>query len=93
MTFEFNGPPDAKTLQMLTAPTVEGNNARARIAMDANEMQQKFGEIAAGPVGERLAIVVEAARHLPARDLNVLKQTRPVIYGLDDGPKVVRQQP
>jgi len=71
---------------------VEGNMIYARTTIEANEVQ-KFGEIASGLVGERLGMVVEAARHFPARDLNLLKQTRPVIYGLDDGPKVVSQKP
>ena len=48
----------------------------ARTTIEANDVQQKFGEIASG-------LVVEAAR----------KQTRPVIYGLDDGPKIVSQKP
>ncbi len=96
MAFEFNGPPNAKTLEVTAkspGAIVEGNMIYARTTIEANEVQQKFGEIASGLVGERLGLVVEAARHLPARDLNLLKQTRPVIYGLDDGPKVVSQKP
>lgn len=94
MAFELNGPPNTKTVEMMTkGATVEGSMIYARTTMEANEVQQKFGEIASGVVGERLGLVVEAARHLPARDLNLLKQTRPVIYGLDDGPKVVSQKP
>jgi hypothetical protein len=42
--------------------------------------------------GERLAALVEAARSLPMRAANVPKQTKPVIYGLDGGPKVVNQE-
>jgi hypothetical protein len=34
---------------------------------------------------------VAAAKYLPARDTSVPKQTKPVIYGLDEGPKVVNQ--
>jgi hypothetical protein len=96
VAFELNGPPNAKTVEMTAkspGTIVEGNMIYTRTTIEANEVQQKFSEIAAGLVGERLGLVVEAARHLPARDLNLLKQTRPVIYGLDDGPKVVSQKP
>jgi hypothetical protein len=83
VALEFNGAPDAKTLEMwqttLGATTLEGNVVHARTAMEAGEVQQKFGQIVAGPVGERLAALVEAARYLPMRDTTVPRQTRPVI--------------
>ena len=71
--------------------TLEGNALHVRMSMEADEVQKKFGQIADGPVGERLAALVKAARYLPARDASVPRQTKPVIYGLDDGPKVVNQ--
>jgi hypothetical protein len=95
LAIEFNGPPTAKTLHMLTLPgaaTLEGNTVHARASTEASEVQQKFGAIVASPVGERLAALVEAARHLPARDITIRNQSRPVIYGLDGGPRVVGQQ-
>jgi len=96
LAIEFNGPPSARTLQMLTMPsgsTLEGTAVHARISMEASEVQQKFGEIVASAAGERLAALVQAARHLPARDTTIPEQTRPVIYGLDGGPRVVGQEP
>jgi len=95
IALEFNTPPGAKTLQSLTLPgaAVEGNVVHAAMSVEANEVQQKFGEIVPSPLGEKLASLAAAARQLPGRDINVLKQTRPVIYGLDNGPKVVSQQP
>jgi hypothetical protein len=59
--------------------------------MQANEVSQKFGRIVASPLGAPLAALIGAARNLPLRDLNALKQTHPVIYGLDNAPKVVNQ--
>jgi len=92
--FEFDGPPSAKTVETwqatLGAATVEGNAVYSSTSMQANEVQQKFGRIVASPLGEPLAALVGAARNLPLRDLNALKQTHPVIYGLDNGPKVVQ---
>ena len=94
--FEFDGPPSAKTVETwqatLGAATVEGNAVYSSTSMQANEVQQKFGRIVASPLGEPLAALVGAARNLPLRDLNALKQTHPVIYGLDNGPKVVRSK-
>jgi hypothetical protein len=97
VAFEFNGVPNASTLQTwqtnLGATTLEGNTVHLRMSMEADEVQQKFGQIAASPVGERLAALVEAAKYLPVRDTTAPKQTKPVIYGLDDGPRVVNQYP
>jgi hypothetical protein len=95
IAYEFDAPPSAKTLESLTMPgaTVEGNVAHASASVKANEVLQKFGNVVPSLLGERLGTLVGSARQLPMRDINVLKETRPVIYGLDNGPKVVGQQP
>jgi len=97
VAFEFNGVPNANTLRTwqtsLGATTLEGNTVHLRMSMESDEVLRKFGQIAASPVGERLAALVEAAKYLPVRDTTVPKQTKPVIYGLDDGPRVVNQYP
>jgi hypothetical protein len=95
VAFEFNGVPSANTIRTLQtklgAAAVEGNAIHVRTSMEADEVRQKFGEIAASPVGARLAEVIKAARYLPARDTTVPKQDKPVIYGLEGGPRVVNQ--
>ena len=94
VAFEFNGAPNEQMLQTWKTPagaaTLEGNVLHVRTSMEANEVQQKFGKIAAGPVGQRLASLVASARYLPVRDTTAPKQTKAVIYGLDDGPKEVK---
>ncbi len=93
IAFEFNGMPNPNTVrqwQTTLGPAVlEGNTMHLRTALEAKEIQQKFAQIIASPVGQRLGMLVEAARYLPVPDTNVPKQTKPVIYGLDDGPKTV----
>ena len=93
--FAFNGLPSAKTLQTwqttLGAATLEGNVVHARMSIEGDEVRQKFGQIATGPLGEHLASLVGAARYLPARNTTFPKQSKPVIYGLDGGPRVVNQ--
>lgn len=95
VAFEFNAiPPVATVRQMQTAMgalTLEGNTAHLRMSMEAAEVQQKFASIAASPFGQRLSDLIAAAKYIPARDTAVPKQTKPVIYGLDDGPRVVNQ--
>jgi hypothetical protein len=93
MAFECSGPPSAKTVEVLAVPgaAIEGNVVHSTMSMEPGEVRQKFGEVVASPVGDRLATMVGAARQLPTSDVSVLKQTRPVIYGLDSGPKVVGQ--
>lgn len=90
VAIEFNGVPDANTLKMwpvtLGGAAIEGNMVRARTSMEADEVQQTLGEIAASPLGQQLATLVKAARYLPTPP----KQTKPVIYGLDSGPKEVK---
>ena len=90
---EFNGVPNPKMLEKWQATpdpaTAEGNMIHVRTSVDASEAQQKFGEIAAGPLGEPLGALITSARSLPMRDTTVRKQTKPVIYGLDGGPRVV----
>jgi hypothetical protein len=93
VAFEFDGVPGANALQMLQtklgAATLEGNVVHIRMSMEADEVQQKSGEIAASPLGQRLAVLIKAARYLPVRDTTVPNRTKPMIYGLDGGPKEV----
>lgn len=96
VTLELNGVPTATATrrweaQFGSAATVEGNTIHTRAQMEAVEVQQKIGQIADGPLGPSLAALVEAARHLPVRDNTVPKQTKPIIYGLDGGPREVNQ--
>jgi hypothetical protein len=95
LTFEFHGVPSAdaiRTLQAtLGAVTLEGNAVHFRTSMEADEVRQKFGQIVDSPLGEGLATLVEAARYLPARDSAASRSGKPVIYGLDGGPREVNQ--
>ena len=93
LAFEFNGVPNARTLQAFSklGGTLEGNVLHSRSAIEASELQQKFADVVASPVGDQLAALIGAARSLPARDTTAPKQIKPVIYGLEGGPKVVGQ--
>jgi hypothetical protein len=96
LAFEFNGVPSTDALHLwptLGDATLQGDVAHVRMAMRADEAQQKFGQIAASPLGQRLATLVSVARYLPVRDTTLSNQSKPVIYGLDDGPKVVNRDP
>ena len=91
MSFEFDAAPAADALRTwqstLGAVTLEGNAIHARISMEAAEMQQKFGPIAASPLGQRLATLIKAAQYLPAADTTAPQHAKPMIYGLEGGPK------
>jgi len=91
VAFVFNDPPGADALRQwqatLGAATVEGNVVHFRTSMDADEARKKFGELAASPIGQRLAALIGAARHLPVHDTAIPKVMKPVINGLDGGPK------
>lgn len=94
--FEFTAAPDEGALRawpvVFGKPSVEGTFVHSRTTMDASEVQQRFGDIASGFLGERLGALLSAARHLPARDPNVTGHARPVIQGLDAGPRELKDQ-
>jgi hypothetical protein len=96
IAFEFNGVPSVSAItavqKNLGGGTLEGNAVHLRTSIEADEAQQKFAEIASGPLGDRLGALIQAARYLPVPDTSAApKQSRPVIYGLDDSPRVVGQ--
>ena len=97
VAFEFDQPPAAAAVRTWQstpgAATLEGNAIHFRMSMEAGEVQQKFGPIAASPLGQQLAALIKAAQYLPAGDPTVPKHTKPMIYGLDGGPKEVNQGP
>jgi hypothetical protein len=93
MAFEFDGAPNADALRIWGAATVEGSVVHVRMSMEADEAQQRFGEIASSLLGQRLAGLVKTARYLPGYGITVPKQSGVVIYGLDGGPKEVNQYP
>lgn len=97
VALEFNGVPSTNALRMwqtkLGAATVEGNAVHVRTSMEADEAQRTFEQIAATPLGQGLAALIDAARYLPERDSTIPKRTKPMIYGLDGGPREVNQYP
>ena len=91
-TFEFNAAPAADAVPfwpILGDAAIENNVVHAQTSMQGDEAQQRVGQMANSSLGQHLAALVTAGRYLPFRDITVLKKTKPVIYGLDDGPKVI----
>jgi len=95
LALEFYRAPDANTLRTwqmtLGAAALEGNALHLRTSMEAVEVEQKFDALTAGPIGEALGALLQATRYLPARQSPVPNGAKPVIYGLDGGPRVVNQ--
>ena len=89
--FEFDRAPDATAirawLSTLGDAKIDGNVVHARMSMETDETRKSIGKIAASPLGQRLEALVQSARYLPVRDTATTKHTRPVIFGLDDGPR------
>jgi hypothetical protein len=91
-TFEFNSAPAAEPFPFwptLGDAVTENNVVDTQASMQGDEAQQRVGQMANSSLGQRLAALVTTGRYLPFRDITVLKKTKPVIYGLDDGPKVI----
>jgi hypothetical protein len=74
------------------APAVEAllKGSAALGEGSADDLESRLKEIVSSPIGQRLGILVQAARKLPGRDAQP-DRTRPVIYGLDGGPREVKQ--
>ncbi len=91
-TFEFNAAPAAAPFPFwptLGDAAIDNNAVHTQKVMESDEAQQRVGQMASSSLGQRLAALVTTGRYLPFRDITVLKKTKPVIYGLDDGPKVI----
>jgi hypothetical protein len=95
--FAFNGVPEESAirpwLSTLADAKIEGNVVHMRMSKDADETRQSFGQIAASPLGQRLGTLIQSARYLPVRDTATTVHTKPVIFGLDDGPREVKYVP
>jgi hypothetical protein len=77
LAFEFDGVPDTSKWP---DAVIEGNVVHVRTG---------DGQIAGNPLAQRLASLLMAARYLPQRGVTEAGHARPVIYGLDSGPKEV----
>jgi hypothetical protein len=91
VALEFAAAPGADALHMWPAlgrAAVEGNKLRFRTSVEPEEAQ-KFSQLAASPLSQRLAALISNSRYLPMRDTTAPKTDKPVIYGLEGGPKVV----
>lgn len=93
VAFEFGGTPNPETLRRmstrLAGATLAGNTLIARSALEPGEANRKLDELVAGPLGPQFGALIQAARSLPSRAVPAGKLEKPVIYGLEDGPKVV----
>jgi hypothetical protein len=92
--FEFAGGPDPAAsrawLGTLDDAIIEDNVVRAKLLIDADEARRILTKIATNPLGQGLGAFVQAVRYLPVRDTATTVHTKPVIYGLDGGPKEVK---
>ncbi len=88
--FEFEGEPDAAKvgpwLKALGPATLEGNVVHRTRTLETTEAQQW---LSAAPIGKLYGVLIQSARTLPGPA--VAAKTKPVIFGLDDGPQEVKQ--
>ena len=91
--FEFDAVPDARDirnwLKNLDEDAIDGSVVHVKISMAADEARRNSLQIATSLLGQRMGVLVKSARDLPVRDTSTTTHSRPVIYGLDDGPKEV----
>ena len=92
--FEFWEAPSANMPRVMPAAfgsiVVEGNVVHARMSVYADEMQQRFSQIASTPFGQNLSALVKTARNLPECCDIVARPAKPTIYGLEGGPREVK---
>lgn len=94
VAFEFSEIKDVKALPKwataLDGVRVDGNVIFGRLSMETGEVSQ-FAQFSGSPLGQRLGGLMQTARNLPIRDASAAVRSKPVIYGLDDGPREVKQ--
>lgn len=92
--FKFDGAPDPNVLKAwlttLGDAKIDGNAIGARMSMDAEETRRNLAEVAKSPLGQGLGAFIQSARYLPVRDTETTVHTKPVIYGLDGGPRELK---
>jgi hypothetical protein len=95
--FEFDQVPEASTLRVwistLPDAKIEANVVHVRMSREAAETRQGFDQIGVSPLGQRLGALIKSARYFPLRDTATTVHTKPVIYGLDEGPREVKYIP
>lgn len=93
-TFHFDAAPAPAAirpwLNTLGGVSVQGQIIRAKLSLDQSGLQQDSTQLAASPLSVGLAAVIRSARYLPVRDNAATVHTKPVIYGLDDGPRELK---
>ncbi len=93
MVFDFSAPLSAEALakwQAALGPVEpEGNTIHFRTSVGADELNAKLARFTESPLGQPLASLVQAAQVLPVRESAKPRPTKPVIYGLDNGPRTV----
>jgi hypothetical protein len=75
------------TREFATAPATA-----VKQSIDSDELSQKLGLFEVTPLGQSLGTLMKAARVLPAPGAATPDHAKPVIYGLEGGPKEVKQQ-
>ncbi|HLG99060.1 MAG TPA: hypothetical protein VKX49_22300 [Bryobacteraceae bacterium] len=90
--FEFNGPADPNVLPKWQANlggfAIDGGTVHFRTAIGAPDIETRLGAMTESPLGQQLGQVLKIARSLPAPDDSTTR-SKPVIYGLDNGPQEV----
>jgi hypothetical protein len=92
--FQFDGAPDPNALRAwlstLGDAKIDGNAIGARMSMDADEARRNFTQVAKSPLGQGLGAFIQSARFIPVPDTDTTVHTKPVIYGLDGGPRELK---
>jgi hypothetical protein len=92
--FHFDAAPDSASirpwLNTLGGVNLQGNIVHARAFIEPADVQQDFAHIAASPLGLGFAAIIRSARYLPVRDTAATVHAKPVIYGLDGGPREMK---
>jgi hypothetical protein len=92
--FEFDGAAEPNAVRewvgTLGDAKIEGTTLRATMSMDADAVQRNLTQIAKSPLGQGLAAFLQSGRYVPVRDTAATVHAKPVIFGLDGGPKEVK---
>jgi hypothetical protein len=87
-SYELSAPADKQAWPAsMPGATVDGNGVHWKSSVEAPALEETLARLGSDPAGRSLGALAGVARSLPTNQPAPIDHSKPVIYGLDDGPR------